>query len=71
MGAFELRPNMLLGVSSSATQVEGGELDHTWTDWCRKGNIKDGSLPPWPPVIGSAGMRTRCLCAPWGSYLPL
>jgi beta-glucosidase len=45
MGTFELRPNMLLGVSSSATQVEGGELDHTWADWCKKGNIIDGSSP--------------------------
>lgn len=43
--SFELRPNMLLGVASSATQVDGGDLDHTWNDWYKKGHIKDGADP--------------------------
>ncbi|NLV57937.1 MAG: glycoside hydrolase family 1 protein [Clostridiales bacterium] len=34
-----------LGVASAATQIEGGELDHTWNDWYRRGHIKDGSNP--------------------------
>jgi len=45
MVTFELGPNILMGVSSSATQVEGGELEHNWSDWFRKGNIADGSSP--------------------------
>lgn len=43
--AFRLRPSLLLGTSTSATQVDGGELDHTWNDWHRKGYIKDGADP--------------------------
>ena len=29
MSGFELKNNMLLGVASAATQVDGGELDHS------------------------------------------
>ena len=34
-----------LGVSSSATQIEGGGLSHSWDDWYRKGHINDGRSP--------------------------
>ena len=34
-----------LGVASAATQIEGGNLRHTWSDWYKKGHIKDGSTP--------------------------
>jgi len=34
-----------LGVASAATQIEGGNLRHTWTDWHKKGHIKDNSNP--------------------------
>ena len=36
---------MLLGASSAATQVEGGDRNNNWYDWYRHGNIKDGSDP--------------------------
>ena len=36
---------MLLGASSAATQVEGGDRNNNWYDWYRRGNIKDGSDP--------------------------
>jgi len=36
---------MLLGTASAATQVEGGKLSHSWTDWSRRGHIRDGSTP--------------------------
>jgi beta-glucosidase len=36
---------MLLGTASAATQIEGGELDHSWMDWYRKGHIADGASP--------------------------
>ena len=45
MNEFRLKNNMLLGVASAATQVDGGELDHTWNDWYEGGYIKDGSNP--------------------------
>ena len=40
-----MKLNMLLGVSSAATQIEGGGFAHTWSDWYAKGHIKDGSNP--------------------------
>ena len=43
--SFSLKPGMLLGVGSSATQTDGGALDHSWNDWYEKGKIKDGSDP--------------------------
>lgn len=45
MGVFELRPGMLLGAASAATQVDGGGFGHTWNDWYERGYIKDGSNP--------------------------
>jgi len=40
-----MKINLLLGVSSAATQIEGGGFTHTWSDWFEKGRIKDGSNP--------------------------
>lgn len=37
--------DMLLGVASSATQIEGGTLEHTWSDWHRRGKIRGGASP--------------------------
>jgi beta-glucosidase len=45
MGAFLLKEGFLIGTASAATQIEGGEPEHSWTDWYRKGHIKDGSSP--------------------------
>ncbi len=45
MDGFQLKEGMLLGTASAATQIEGGELDHSWMDWYRKGHIADGSTP--------------------------
>lgn len=42
---FHLKPGMLLGAASAATQIEGGESGHNWNDWYHKGQIKDGSDP--------------------------
>ncbi len=40
-----MKINMKLGVASSATQIEGGSLRHTWNDWHQKGRIHDGASP--------------------------
>ena len=45
MNAFSFKNKMLIGVASAATQIEGGELDHSWMDWYRQGRIVDGSSP--------------------------
>ncbi len=45
MASFKLRDGMELGAASAAAQIEGGETDHSWTDWYRRGHIKDGSSP--------------------------
>lgn len=45
MKEFRLKNNMLLGVASAATQVDGGDFGHTWNDWYKRGYIKDGSDP--------------------------
>jgi len=45
VGTFSLKPGLLIGTASAATQIEGGELDHSWMDWSRKGHIADGTSP--------------------------
>ena len=45
MDTFMLKDGMLIGTASAATQIEGGELDHSWADWYRKGHIADGANP--------------------------
>ena len=42
---FQLKPGMLLGAASAATQIEGGDKNNNWYDWYQKGHIKDGSDP--------------------------
>lgn len=42
---FQLKENMLLGVASAATQIEGGDNNNNWYDWSRRGFIKDDSDP--------------------------
>jgi beta-glucosidase len=45
MKTFSLKDGFLLGSASAATQVEGGDLDHSWMDWAHKGRITDGTSP--------------------------
>lgn len=45
MSSLTIKPSLLLGVASTATQIDGGELNHTWNDWFAQGKIKDGSNP--------------------------
>ena len=43
--SFSLKENMLLGVATAATQIEGGENSSNWNDWYERGFIKDGTNP--------------------------
>ena len=45
MASFTLRDGLELGAASAATQIEGGELDHSWMDWHHRGRIRDGATP--------------------------
>lgn len=42
---FRLKQNLLLGVATAATQIEGGDTNSNWYDWFRQGYIKDDSDP--------------------------
>lgn len=45
MKEFELKPGMMLGVASSATQIDGGNFSHTWGSWYQGGHVKGGANP--------------------------
>ena len=40
---FKLPDDFLMGSATAATQIEGGDRNNTWYDWCEKGKILDGS----------------------------
>ena len=41
---FRLHSNLLLGVATSATQIEGGDTNNTWYDWTKNHDkTRDGS----------------------------
>ena len=42
---FKLKQDMLLGAAAAATQIEGGELAHSWNAWADRDKIRDGSTP--------------------------
>ena len=42
---YKLKEGLLLGVSTAATQIEGGDVNSNWNDWYRQGKIKDGTDP--------------------------
>lgn len=45
MNGFALKENMLLGLTSPATQSEGGELESSWIYWWGLGSIRDKASP--------------------------
>jgi len=40
---FKLPEGFLMGSATAAAQIEGGDRNNNWYDWCEKGKIKDGS----------------------------
>ena len=42
---IKFKDQFSLGVASAATQIEGGDLNHSWNDWYAKGKIIDKSNP--------------------------
>lgn len=43
--AFLLPKGLLMGVSTAATQIEGGDVNSNWNDWFKQGKISDGTDP--------------------------
>lgn len=42
---FSLKKELVLGVATSAMQIEGGEINSSWNNWYHQGKIKDNSNP--------------------------
>ena len=72
---------MLLGVSTSATQFDGGALTHTWNNWYQSGRIKGGANPAiaadhwnhWREdilLMHSLGVRTCRFSIEWARIEP-
>lgn len=40
---FLFPSGFLLGAATAATQIEGGDENNNWYDWCRQGKIRDGA----------------------------
>lgn len=43
MNIFRLPKDFLLGTASSSVQIEGGDTNNTWYNWCNLGKITDSS----------------------------
>lgn len=77
---FRFPEGMLLGVSSAAMQIEGGELGTNWNDWYHSGHIKDGSNPAdsdhWErwredtELMASMGVQVCRFGVEWARLLP-
>ncbi|MHC1694367.1 MAG: glycoside hydrolase family 1 protein [Eubacteriales bacterium] len=43
MGRFNFGKDFLFGTASSSVQIEGGDKNNTWYNWCGEGHIADSS----------------------------
>ena len=45
MGGFHLKPGMMLGAANAPTEIDGGDVAHSWKAWHAGGNIVDDADP--------------------------
>ena len=45
MGGFYLKQGMMLGVANAPTEIDGGDVAHSWKAWYECGHIVDGANP--------------------------
>ena len=45
METFNLKAGLRIGVASAPTQIEGGDVEHSWNEWADRGMIKDNTSP--------------------------
>lgn len=78
---FRLPEGLLLGVSTAATQIEGGDTDSNWNDWYKQGRITDGTDPSaandhwvkWredTELLAQMGMQIYRFGIEWSRLLP-
>ena len=78
---FYFPEGLMLGVSSAATQIEGGETGSNWNDWYHRGHIKDGANPAvadehwerWEEdtrLMAQMGIRTYRFGVEWSRLFP-
>lgn len=78
---FLLPNELLMGVSSAATQIEGGEVNSNWNDWYHQGRITDGTDPAtandhwlrWQEdtqLLAQMGMQVYRLGIEWARLCP-
>ena len=78
---FRLPEGLLLGVSTAAAQIEGGDTDSNWNDWYKQGRIKDGTDPSlandhwlkWrqdTELLAEMGMQTYRFGVEWSRLFP-
>ena len=78
---FRLKEGLLLGVSTAATQIEGGDVNSNWNDWYHQGKIKDGTDPAtgndhwekWEEdvaIMAQMGIQTYRFGIEWARLIP-
>lgn len=45
MGGFYLKQGMMLGTANAPTEIDGGDVAHSWKAWSESGHIADGADP--------------------------
>lgn len=66
---FSMPEGMRMGVSTAATQIEGGDANSNWNDWYARGFIKDGTNPATDNDHWQAWQEDTTLMAQMGLQL--
>jgi beta-glucosidase len=81
LGSFQFSSPLLLGVTGSAAQLDGGACGSTWNSWFQRGRLRGCGNPAvaaghwerWREdilLMHSCGIQTYRLSAPWSRIEP-